>query len=55
MCFNFKPLHYIAFSSEEKKKLVWIRREICNDQALFKSKNSSKQIYQLLSLLLLVN
>ncbi len=38
-CFNFKQAFYLW-----KKHLIWIRRKICPDQALFKSKNSSKQI-----------
>ncbi len=43
-CFRLKYeyiIHNIAFSIEKKNKhLVWIRREICSDQAPFTSQNS---------------
>ncbi len=45
-CFNFRPLlkyessvHNIAFASEKQSCLVWIRREICTNQAVFTSQN----------------
>ncbi len=44
-CFWLKyesSLHTIAFSSENG--LIWIRREICTDQALFTSKKLSKTV-----------
>ncbi len=45
-CFQLKYESYInniAFSSERKSHLIWIRREIHTDQALFTNQNSSKQ------------
>ncbi len=43
--FNFKPLLLSKYESFSGESLVLIRREICTDQALFTSENSSKQIH----------
>ncbi len=51
--FNFKtvtfgqntiPLSIIWFFPVKKKSLIWIRREICTDQALFTNKNVLKNM-----------
>ncbi len=45
-CFQLKyksSMHNIAFSSEN---LIWIRKEICTDQAPFTSENGPKQFYK---------
>ncbi len=40
-CFWLKWVHN---NTSSRSHLIWIRREICTDQAQFTSKNSSKQI-----------
>ncbi len=48
--FNFKPCFWLKYEtiitlpSSEKSDLVWIRRELCTDQAPFTSRNSSELI-----------
>ncbi len=44
---NKSSIHNIS-SSGEKGYLVWIRREICTDQALFMSKNRAKEVYTIM-------
>ncbi len=48
-CFwpKYSPLSTILLSTVKKKIIIWIRREICTDQTLFTSENSSKQILRI--------